>query len=99
MSTIRSALLVLGLAASGPALLEAQTAPPVPEAVRHELLSLEQAWDSAIIVKDVAALDRILAPGFVFIDADGSVTSRQDLLHGIADLKLTIDPFDTHDVE
>jgi ketosteroid isomerase-like protein len=73
--------------------------PPVPEATRSALLALEKEWDDAIVRKDMAVLERILDPGFLFIDVDGTVTRRSALLAGIRSPKLVIEPFVTRDVE
>lgn len=70
-----------------------------PEAVRAELLALEARWDSAVVRKDIAALERILAPSFVFIGADGSVSSRSEMLAALQAPDLVIDPFETRDVQ
>jgi hypothetical protein len=69
-----------------------------PDAVRAELLALEARWDSAVVRKDIAVLEGILDPGFVFIDADGAVSSRTAMLAGLQDPDLVIDPFETRDV-
>ena len=92
-------ILGLLLLIAGPAWRSAAgQAPPVPEATRAALLALEKEWDDAIVRKDMATLERILDPGFLFIDVDGSVTTRAALLAGIRSPKLVIEPFVTRDV-
>jgi hypothetical protein len=86
--------LVVGILATAPA--RAQVA---PDAVRAELLALESRWDSAVVRKDIAVLERILAPSFVFIGADGSVSTRSEMLAGLQTPDLVIDPFETRDVQ
>jgi ketosteroid isomerase-like protein len=86
-------LLAIGALAAAPG--RAQNA---PDAVRAELLALEARWDSAVVRKDVAVLERILDPAFVFIGADGAVSSREGILAGLQDPDLVIDPFETRDV-
>jgi len=86
--------LAIGVLAAAPG--RAQVA---PEAVRTELLALEARWDSAVVRKDIAALERILAPSFVFIGADGSVSSRSEMLAALQAPDLVIDPFETRDVQ
>ena len=98
-TTLRGPLTALGLLCLAAAAIQAQEAPPVPETLRKQLLEIEQAWDDAIVAKDLSVLQRIMAPGFTFIDADGSITERQALLDGIASPKLAIDPFLTRDVQ
>jgi len=93
-------ILGLLLLIAGPAWRSAAgQAPPVPEATRAALLALEKEWDDAIVRKDMATLERILDPGFLFIDVDGSVTTRAALLAGIRSPKLVIEPFVTRDVQ
>jgi len=86
--------LVIGVLAAAPG--RAQVA---PDAVRAELLALEARWDSAVVRKDIAALEQILAPSFVFIGADGSVSSRSEMLAALQAPDLVIDPFETRDVQ
>lgn len=85
-----------------PALLVAaacgRPAPAPPHDARADLLALERHWDDAIVRKDVAALDALLAPDFVFIDPDGSITTRAQLLASVGSPRLTIEPFETRDV-
>jgi ketosteroid isomerase-like protein len=64
----------------------------------QELLALETAWDDAVVSKDTTALDRIIADDFVMIGADGTVSDRRQLIAGIADPQLQIEPFQTEDV-
>ena len=79
--------------------LLAQAAPAVADSVRTPLLDLERRWDEAIVQKDVTTLEQILGPGFLFVDVDGSITTRADLLQNIRNPELIIDPFTTRDVE
>jgi hypothetical protein len=95
MHARRLAGLVLAIGALAAAPARAQLA---PDAVRAELLALEARWDSAVVRKDVALLEGILDPGFVFIDADGAVSTRTGMLAGLQDPDLVIDPFETRDV-
>ena len=93
--TVRMLLsvLLLGILATTPARAQA------PEAVRAELLALEARWDSAVVRKDIAVLEQILAPSFVYIGADGSVSTRAEMLAGLRAPELEIDPFETRDVQ
>ena len=49
---------------AAPASAPALAAPSSPEAVEKEITELEHKWVAAIIAKDVAALDGILAADF-----------------------------------
>jgi ketosteroid isomerase-like protein len=47
------------------------------------VLSLEKAWNKAIEVKDTKALDQLLAPTFVAVEIDGTVSSKSEFLASI----------------
>jgi ketosteroid isomerase-like protein len=47
------------------------------------VLGLEKAWNKAIEVKDTKALDQLLAPTFVAVEIDGSVSSKSEFLSSI----------------
>ena len=65
--------LFLGVTASMSALcLAAQT--PLPD--ERQILALEQAWVRALETEDQAALNRIVAFDFTFIEPDGSLLTR-----------------------
>lgn len=95
LSWIRPLVLLILL----PAAAFAQDQSAAPDSVRTALLRLEERWDDALVKKDRATLEGILAPGFMFIDADGSITRRAQLLEGVMAPELEIDPFVTRDVE
>ena len=54
---------------------------PSDEAGR--VLGLENAWGHAIEAKDTKALDQLLAPTFLAVEIDGSVSSKAEFLAGI----------------
>ena len=47
------------------------------------IIALEHAWNRAIEAKDTKALDRLLAPSFVAVDIDGSLTRKGEFLASI----------------
>src|SRR5579863_7416910 len=47
------------------------------------VLGLETAWNHAVESKDTKALDMLLAPTFVAVEIDGSVSSKSEFLAGI----------------
>ena len=47
------------------------------------VLGLEKAWNHAIEAKDTKALDQLLAPTFVAVEIDGSVSSKSEFLASI----------------
>jgi ketosteroid isomerase-like protein len=49
------------------------------------IIALEQAWNRAIEAKDTKALDQLLAPTFVAVDTDGSLTNKGEFLTSIKD--------------
>lgn len=56
---------------------------PKDDAAR--VIELEQAWNRAIETKDTKALDQLLAPTFVAVETDGSLTRKGEFLAGIKD--------------
>jgi ketosteroid isomerase-like protein len=47
------------------------------------IIALEHAWNRAIEAKNTKALDQLLAPTFVAVDTDGSLTRKGEFLAGI----------------
>ena len=47
------------------------------------VLGLENAWGHAIEAKDTKGLDQLLAPTFLAVEIDGSVSSKAEFLAGI----------------
>lgn len=66
---------------------------------RADLLALERAWDTAIVKRDVKALDRIIADDFQLIWINGQMSGKREMLEGTASRKAEIDPFETQDVK
>jgi ketosteroid isomerase-like protein len=44
------------------------------------VLALETAWNRAEQTKDAAALDQLLSPQLVYVDYDGSITTKAEFL-------------------
>jgi len=60
--------------------------PSLPQESRADegrILALETAWNHAEQSKDVAALDQLLAPQLVYIDYDGSISSKREFLANV----------------
>jgi len=53
------------------------------------ILALETAWNHAEQSKDVAALDQLLSPELVYIDYDGSISTKQEFLASVKSEGLT----------
>jgi ketosteroid isomerase-like protein len=49
------------------------------------IIALEHGWNRAIEAKDSKALDQLLAPTFVAVDIDGSLTRKGEFLASIKD--------------
>lgn len=47
------------------------------------ILALETAWNHAEQSKDVAALDQLLSPQLVYVDYDGSISTKQEFLANV----------------
>ncbi len=84
----RVSLLMVVLALAALLAFAQTTQKPKPAApsqgAEQELINLEHEWASAFMHGDVAAVERIEAPGFVYTDYEGKVMGRAD---DIADVK------------
>lgn len=89
---IRNLLLLGGLATA------VLTAAPALAGDREDLLALEARWDRALIDKDRAALESILADDFVIVTADGRTGGKQDLIAVTVNWTGRVQPFETQDV-
>src|SRR5262245_10500902 len=49
------------------------------------IIALEHTWNRAIEAKDTRALDQLLAPTFIAVDIDGSLTRKGEFLASIKD--------------
>jgi ketosteroid isomerase-like protein len=53
------------------------------DAQQARILSLENAWNQALQIKDVKALDRLLGGEFMDIESDGMLTNKAEYLANI----------------
>ncbi len=74
--------LVVLLACMGPSAGHAQATSD--SAVGSKIIALENLWNQAVESKDLKALDAILDEAFVYVDADGRLLSKVEVL---ADVK------------
>jgi ketosteroid isomerase-like protein len=72
---ILSRVLVAGLLIAG----VGRPAAAQSEAVKRRIATLEEAWIQAVIKRDAAAFNRLLAPGFVYTE-DDRVYSKTQLI-------------------
>jgi ketosteroid isomerase-like protein len=68
------------------------------QSAEAQLRQLEREWNEAIVKKDFPALERILGDEFVYLDHVGGVNPKADMLRGLKNSEVTIDPFETEDV-
>ena len=80
------AVVVFVLAVSCQAFAQAKPAAPAPNAsVEKELIKLENDWNNALVKRDVAALNRVMADDWTYIDPDsGTLVTKA---HSLASLK------------
>lgn len=65
------------------AVLALHSRPQSANADEGRILALEIAWNHAEQNKDVAALDQLLASDLVYIDYDGSISTKQEFLANV----------------
>jgi ketosteroid isomerase-like protein len=71
-------------------------ATPQDDAVR-ELAAIADAWDKAIVRKDLAGIEANMAPDFLQIRGNGKVVGREEFIRGIMDPALRLDPYAVED--
>jgi len=76
---LQKAVLVLVLAGPCLSLAQAKT-PAASKGVEQQLIKLENEWNDAVVKRDAAALEKIEADDYTFIDAEGTLwTKAQDV--------------------
>lgn len=80
MKAVFSMLFLLGVCA----VLGAARQATKPNGEEGRIIALESAWDQAEQNKDATALANLLADNIVYVDYDGSISTKQQLL---ADVK------------
>lgn len=73
MRITRWLLILLVVSATGPASGYAQSL----AATKRQIAALEDAWVKAVINRDAAAFDRLLAPSFIYTEDDRVYTKAQ----------------------
>lgn len=64
-----------------------------------QLRAQADAWDSAIVRKDVTAISQNMAESFQHIDSEGRLSNKAQFLTGITSDKLVIQPYEPEDIE
>lgn len=85
----RTALLAFLLAAAMPA--QAQ----VPE--NGDVQKAAQAFDDAQLHADRAAMERMLAPDYIFVRGSGGIGGKKDFIDGFTDPDVHLEPFEITD--
>ncbi len=75
-----------------------QAAPAEPLEAMAELAAVSKAYDTAISRRDMAALEKILAPGAVFTTATGRVMERAAVLEMLAQLDTHYETLESGDI-
>lgn len=70
-----------------------------PEDVTQALVKLENDWARAALARDVAALEKILAPDYVFTSADAQVVSRAEWMAGLKSGSSKYETFTVEDMK
>lgn len=52
---------------------------------QQRLIALEKMWDQAQLLRDAAALERLVSPGFIDTEWDGTISDRAKFLADIRD--------------
>lgn len=60
-----------------------------PNGEEGRIIALESAWDQAEQNKDAAALANLLADNIVYVDYDGSISTKQQLLADVKSADIT----------
>jgi uncharacterized protein DUF4440 len=81
-----SSALLVG-AGAAPTAAQARPAPVAPagDATSRTLLRLEDSWPAALVRRDAAVFERLLAAGFIYSEDDrtvGRAAAMADLVHG-----------------
>jgi ketosteroid isomerase-like protein len=76
---IAAAALVVTTGAASSAAAHAQAARQSRVTTERTLLALENEWTKAVVARDVAAFERLLAPGFVYTE-NNVVMSRSEVI-------------------
>ena len=71
-------------------------APPAEDAVR-DLTASADAWDKAIVRKDIPAVEANVAPDFLWIRGNGTVVDREGFISNITSPTLKLDPYVVED--
>jgi len=89
---VRNILVLIALLGAG------ATAATSIEDPAVKLRQQADAWDQAIVRKDVAAISENMAESFQQIDSQGNLSNKSEFLSGITSDKLVIFPYEPENV-
>lgn len=95
----RAAMVLLGGCLAAQPSVASEPAVPSADQDRTEIRRLADAWDAAIVAKDMPAVAANMAPEFQQIRSDGARRDRAQFLEAVADPGLTIQPYTVEDFE
>src|SRR5258708_6670182 len=70
-----------------------------PSGEEGRIIALESAWDQAEQNKDAAALAGLLADRLVYVDYDGSLSNKQQLLESVKSAEVTSEQINNEGVK
>ena len=79
-------------------LVGCRTAPIADGDPAAQLRQQADAWDRAIVRKDVRSISQNMAESFQQIDSQGNLSNKSEFLSGITSDKLTLFPYQPEDV-
>lgn len=85
MKTMVSLFVLLGVCA----VLGGAQRPTSPNGEEGRIIALESAWDQAEQNKDASALANLLADSLVYVDYDGSMSTKQQFLAQVKNADVT----------
>lgn len=95
---MRASVFVIALA-SALSLCGCLTSQNISPGTATQLREQADAWDRAIVRKDLTAISQNMADSFRHIDSEGHLSNKTQFLSGITSDKLVIQPYEPEDVE
>ena len=95
---MRTSVLIIAIA-SAISLCGCLTSQVISPTSATQLREQADAWDRAIVHKDLTAISQNMADTFRHIDSEGHLSNKAQFLSGITSDKLVIHPYEPEDVE
>ena len=87
------------LAAAALALVACVAAAHPPEDVSQALINLEKEWAKAGLAQDATALEKMLAPDYVYTNQDSEMATRSEMIAGMKSGATKYDMFTVEDMK